>query len=87
MPLPPSVPRDELHLRRIELHGYRRHDGLDDIEARIVRYQTSELKLLDGTLLPPGEALHDMSVRMVVDEALTVTEGRRAGRRAGEMAK
>jgi hypothetical protein len=52
MPLPPSVPRDELHLRRIELHGYRRHDGLYAIEARIVDTKTSELKPLDGTLLP-----------------------------------
>jgi DUF2889 family protein len=74
MPLPPSVPRDELHLRRIELRGYRRHDGLYDIEARIVDTKTSDIKLLDGRLLPAHEALHDMSVRMVVDEALTVID-------------
>jgi hypothetical protein len=74
MPLPPSVPRDELHLRRIELRGYRRHDGLYDIEARIVDTKSSEITLLDGRHLPSGAALHDMSIRMVVDEALTVVD-------------
>ena len=74
MPLPPSVPRDELHLRRIELRGYRRHDGLYDIEARMVDTKTQPIKLADGKLVPPGDALHDMSVRIVVDEALTVID-------------
>jgi hypothetical protein len=74
MPLPPSVRRDELHLRRIDLRGYRRHDGLYDIEARMVDTKTGALRLTDGTLVPPGEALHDMSIRMVVDEALTVID-------------
>ena len=74
MPLPPSVPRDELHLRRIELRGYRRHDGLYDIEAWMVDTRTNEIRLADGRVVPPGDALHDMSVRMVVDEALTVID-------------
>ena len=50
MPLPPSVPRDELHLRRIELRGYRRADGLYDIEAHMVDTKTRELTLPDGRL-------------------------------------
>ena len=74
MPLPPSVPRDELHLRRIELRGYRRDDGLYDIEARMVDTKTRELTLGDGRVVPPGEALHDMSVRLVVDEDLNVID-------------
>lgn len=45
MPLPPSVPRDELQLRRIELRGFRRGDGLYDIEARMVDTKTHELTL------------------------------------------
>jgi hypothetical protein len=74
MPLPPSAPRDELHLRRIELHGYRRHDGLYDIEARMVDTKTTELTLGDGRLVPPGDAIHDMSIRLVVDEDLNVID-------------
>ena len=74
MPLPPSVPRDEIHLRRIDLRGYRRDDGLYDIEARMADTKTSELTLAEGRVVPAGEALHDMSIRMVVDEDLNVID-------------
>jgi hypothetical protein len=74
MPLPPSVPRDELHLRRIELRGYGRHDGLYDIEARMVDTKTRELTLPEGRVVPSGEPLHDMWVRLVVDENLDVID-------------
>ena len=36
------VSRHELHLRRIELRGYRRDDGLYDVEARKVDTKTTE---------------------------------------------
>jgi hypothetical protein len=74
MPLPPSAPRDELHLRRIELRGYRRHDGLYDIEARMADTKEHELTLPEGRIVPPGEPLHDMSIRLVVDEDLNVID-------------
>jgi len=74
MPLPPSVPRDELHLRRIELRGYRRHDGLFDIEARMIDTKTHEMTFASGRTAAPGEHLHDMSIRMVVDEDLNVVD-------------
>ena len=48
MPLPPSVPRDELHLRSIQLRGFRRSDGLYDIEARMVDTKVHEITLGDG---------------------------------------
>ena len=74
MALPPPAPRDEIHLRRIELRGYRRHDGLYDIEARMVDTKTSDLTLPEGRVVSAGEALHDMSIRMVVDEDLKVID-------------
>src|SRR5215470_15115173 len=40
----------------------------------MVDTKTNEIKLLDGRPLPSGEPLHDMSVRMVVDDALTVID-------------
>ena len=73
MPLPASVPRDELHFRRIELRGYRRHDGLYDIEARMVDTKATDLTL-DVRHVPAGEPLHDMSVRLVIDEDLNVID-------------
>ena len=72
MPLPPSVSREELHLRRIEVRGYRRHDALYDVEARITDTKSQPFKLERGAVLPPGAPLHDMWVRLVVDEDLTV---------------
>jgi hypothetical protein len=71
MPLPPPLPRDELHQRRIEMRGYRRHDGLYDIEARITDTKSSTLALREKTV-PAGAPIHDMWLRLVVDEDLTV---------------
>lgn len=74
MPLPPSVSRDELHLRRIELRGYRRVDGLYDIEAHMVDTKTEALTVGGGRVLASGEPVHDMSIRLVVDADLNVLD-------------
>lgn len=74
MPLPAPVPRDELHLRRIEVRGYRRHDGLYDIEARMSDTKAYPMHLESGAPLPAGAPLHDMWVRLVLDEELTVQD-------------
>ena len=71
MPLPPPVARDELHLRRIEMRGYRRHDGLYDIEAHLTDTKSNHLALSEKNV-PAGVPIHDMWLRLVVDEALTV---------------
>lgn len=71
MPLPPSVEREELHLRRIEMRGWRRVDGLYDVEARLTDTKTEPMPR-DGVVVPPGGALHDMWLRLVVDEDLLV---------------
>jgi len=72
MPLPASIAREELHLRRIELRGYRREDGLYDIEARMTDTKSQDLELEHRQALPAGAPLHDMWMRLVVDEDLTV---------------
>ena len=74
MPLPPSIERHELHARRVELRGYRRVDGLFDIEAHMVDTKTEPLTVGTGRVVAPGEAVHDMAVRLVVDEDLTVVD-------------
>ena len=71
MPLPPPVPRDELHLRRVEMRGYLRHDGLYDIEAHFTDTKSKNLALSERTV-PAGVPIHDMWLRLVVDEELTV---------------
>lgn len=74
MPLPPPVERSEIHHRRIELRGYRRVDGLYDIDARMVDAKTSDLTLEGGRVVPRGDSIHDMSIRIVVDEDLNVID-------------
>lgn len=60
MPLPSSVPRQELHLRRIELRGYRRVDGLYDLEAHRVDTKSEGLTVGGGRVVSPGEPVHDI---------------------------
>jgi hypothetical protein len=74
MPLPAPVEREEIHCRRIELHGYRRVDGLYDIDARLVDTRRHPTVLDGNKVIEPGEALHDMSIRLVVDEKLRVVD-------------
>lgn len=74
MPLPPSVAREALHLRAIELRGYRRVDGLYDVEARMTDTKTQVLSVEGGRSIPPGEPIHDMWLRLVVDVDLTVVD-------------
>lgn len=75
MPLPPPPPRDELHTRRIEVRGYRRHDGLFEVEAHIVDTKAEPFSLESRkTTLPVGEHLHDMAIRLVFDANYRVHE-------------
>ena len=73
MPLPDSPDRTELHLRRIEMRGYRRADGLYEIDGRVTDTKTEPVRPLFGDAdVPPGSPIHDMWVRLVVDEDLLV---------------
>ena len=73
MPLPPSGPREEIHLRQIELRGYSRPDGLFEIEGRISDRKSAPFTIIGATsALPAGELLHDMWVRVVIDAEMLV---------------
>lgn len=74
MPLPPPVEREALHRRQIDLQGFRRSDGLYDIEAHMVDTKAAAFRVGRGQVLAPGEAIHDMAIRLVIDEALTIVE-------------
>ena len=74
MPLPPpTAERARLHLRSVKLEGYKRADGLWDIEARIVDTKDQDYPLSSG-LRRPGEAVHDMSVRVTIDAKMNILE-------------
>lgn len=79
MPLSPPAARDELHTRRIEIRGYRRSDGLYDVEGRIVDTKPGGLHLTSsGKQLAPGDPLHEMHVRLTFDEELRLHDAEAA---------
>jgi Protein of unknown function (DUF2889) len=75
MPLPEATSRSELHHRRIDMRGYRREDGLFDIEGHVVDRRTYGVQR-DGADAgtAAGSPVHDMWVRLVVDADLVVKD-------------
>ncbi len=73
MPLSKPDGRELLHARDITIRGYRRSDGRYDIEAHLVDTKSYSFPNEDRGTIPAGEPLHDMWVRLTVDEDLTIT--------------
>jgi hypothetical protein len=72
MPLPPSpTSRQRLHQRSITYEGFRRDDGLFDIDAHLVDAKDHDFELLTG-VRPAREAVHDMWVRVTIDASYVV---------------
>ena len=44
MPLPPSLDRELLHIRNIDLRGFRRSDGSFEIEGRVTDIKNHSLQ-------------------------------------------
>ena len=74
MPLPESPGRRELHMRRIEMRGYERDDGLYEVDGRVTDTKSDRLTLEERGDIEPGEPVHDMWVRLVVDDELVVRD-------------
>lgn len=75
MPLPDSGPREELHHRAIDLRGFRRADGLYDIEARMNDAKATDVVVGGGgRKVPVGDYVHDMWIRLVITEEMQVVD-------------
>ena len=72
MPLPPPAEREHLHTRQYRFEGFQRADGLWDIEGRMTDVKTYGFDNSFRGRIEPGTALHDMSIRLTVDEDLVV---------------
>lgn len=68
MPLSPSVRRERIHTRTIECVGYRREDGLWDIEAHLVDTKAYGFSNHDRGRVEAGEPLHGMWLRVTIDD-------------------
>jgi hypothetical protein len=74
---PSEVTREEMHFRRIDMRGYRRSDGLYEVEGQVTDRKPHDFISPNGfKRVPAGEAIHDMGVTLVFDERMTVLEVR-----------
>lgn len=74
MPLSQSKPRQHIHTRRIECRGFLRADGLWDIEGHLTDVKTYGFESEWRGLVKPGEPVHEMGLRVTVDDALIIRE-------------
>jgi hypothetical protein len=69
VPLSDSIGRREVHHRVIDMRAYARDDGLYDVEAHLVDRKPFAFKRIIAPVpLPAGEPLHDLWVRLTVDD-------------------
>jgi hypothetical protein len=72
MPLPVTdVERELTHTRRVRYEGYKRADGLWDIEAHLTDVKNHDFQLKTG-VRRAGLAVHDMWLRVTIDRAFDV---------------
>jgi hypothetical protein len=74
MPLTPAKPRETIHHRSVQCRGYRRDDGLWDIEGHLVDTKTYIFVNRERGEITPGEPIHEMWLRLTVDDDLVVHE-------------
>ncbi len=74
MPLSPAKPREHLHTRRYDFQAYGREDGLWELEGHITDVKPYSFKNGDreGGWVAAGEPVHDMSIRLTLDDLLTI---------------
>ena len=72
MPLSPPAERDPIHRRRYQFHGFRRKDGLWDIEGHITDVKSYAFPNRYRGEIPAGEPIHDMWIRLTLDDRFVV---------------
>ena len=74
MALPTAASDRQLkHRRRIDVQIYARGNGLWEVDAHIADLRSRETRMTFG-VLPAGQPIHDMLLRLVVDERFNIVE-------------
>ena len=74
MPLPHAAAERQLkHRRQIDVQVYARGDGLWEVDALLTDTKTRDTAMIDGPR-PAGTPIHEMLLRLVVDERMTIVE-------------
>ncbi len=67
------IEREEIHHRQIDLRFHRRIDGLYEVEGRLIDTKRHVFRRqLAGEDTPAGTPVHDIMVRLVIDDSLLV---------------
>lgn len=75
MSLPPAQQRKKIHTRQITCEAYEREDGLWDIEGHLTDIKTYSFPNRDrGGEIKAGEPVHEMWLRLTLNEALEVQD-------------
>jgi hypothetical protein len=67
-----NIKRKAVHERNIQCKGYLREDGLWDIEAHLTDEKMHNMHSVERGEIPAGEKIHDMWLRLTVDETLLI---------------
>lgn len=74
MPLPVTeVERELTHTRRVRYEGYKRSDGLWDIEAHLTDIKNHDFRLKSG-VRRAGQPIHSMWLRVTIDRDLNIVD-------------
>lgn len=74
MSLPAAAPQRQLkHRRQFDVQVFSRGDGLWEVDATLVDVKTSAAQLADG-VRPAGVPIHEMQLRVVVNQSLDILE-------------
>ena len=74
MPLSQRHSRRLVHTRSIFIQGFRRDDGLWDMDGHLVDTKSYDLEGLYRKHISAGEPIHEMHVRVTVDDNLKIHE-------------
>lgn len=74
MALSKPARREHIHTRSIRCRGFRREDGLWDIEAELEDVKSYSFDNVDRGGIMAGEPIHLMHIRLTVDNDLVVRE-------------
>lgn len=74
MPLSPPQPREQIHTRDIVCTGYRREDGLWDIEGHLTDTKTYTFSNSERGDISPGVPVHEMWLRLTVTDSLEIRD-------------
>jgi hypothetical protein len=73
MALSDPSPRKHIHTRHVTCRGYRREDGLWDVEGHLIDVKTYSFHTVHRGDIEPGDPVHEMMIRLTVTDDFLVT--------------